>query len=242
MSEVNFDFDGIEEGSERIGSGFNLLPSQVHALRLTQVYVTTAKSGAIAVTIDAVTKDEHKHSQTFYVTNAKKESFYIDKRTSKKTMLPSMVTINSLCKLLGFKNFGEVYAQRKLKAGVVFDWESRKEITKQLEMLIPLCGKVVNAAIVHRKENKTKKVGTKYVPTNEARESNVILAFLHKTDNRIAQEIADNADAKYVVDFLAKYEGKIDDLFKQVEEEYEDTDTGSDPLESNASAADDDFI
>lgn len=242
MSEVNFDFDGIEEGSERIGSGYNLLPSQIHALRLNQVYVTTTKSGGIAVTLDAVTKDEHKVTQTFYVTNAKKESFYIDKRSGKKMMLPSMLTINNLCKLLGFKSFGEVYTQRKLKAGVIFDWESRKEITKQVEMLTGLCGKVVAAAIVHRKENKSKKVGTKYVPINEARESNVILAFLHKSDNRTAQEIAENADAKYVVDFLAKYEGKVDDLFKAVEEDYEDTESTGDPLASNADSTDDDFI
>lgn len=240
MTDNVFDFsDDINEGEERVG-GFSLLPSNIFKLRITQAYMILSKNGAKGVVIDAETPEGHKHSQTFYITNKNGQPYY--EKDGKKTMLPSMTTINNLAKLLGFKNFGEVYNARVKKAGTVYDWESRKEITKELEKLVKLEGKIIAAAIVHRKENKTKLVGKDYKPTNEAREFNEILAFLDKKTNRTATEVADDKDAKYAADFLSKYENQIDDRFKPVEEDFEDTDaSGVDPLATD-NEDDDDFL
>jgi len=241
MTEANvFDFDDdIQESEERVG-GFSLLASNIHKLRITQAYMILSKNGAKGVVIDAETPEGHKHSQTFYITNKSGQPYYV--KDGKKNMLPSMVTINNLAKLLGFKNFGEVYNARVKKAGTIFDWESRKEITKEVEMLTKFCGKIVAAAIVHRKENKNKLVGKEYKPTNEAREFNEILVFLDKKTNRTATELAENADAKYAADFLSKYENQVDDRFKPVEEDFEDmAASGVDPLATD-NEDDDDFL
>lgn len=240
MTDNVFDFDDdIQESEERVG-GFTLLPSNIHKLRIKQAYLIKSSGGATGVVLDTETADGHSHSQTFYVTNKQGQPYYV--KDGKKHMLPSMATINKLCKLLGYKNFGEAYNARVKKAGVVFDWESRKEITKELEKLTKLEGKIIAAAIVHRKENKNKKVGKDYKPTNEAREFNEILAFLDKKTNRTADELEGDKDAKYAADFLSKYEGQIDDRFKPVEDDYEDTDlSGDDPL-ANTNEDDEDFL
>lgn len=243
MSEYNFDFENdndIEVSKERVGGGFSLLPSAITKLKLNQVYTIKSKNGALGVVMDTVTTEGTKHSETIYVTNKKGQPYY--ERDGKKHMLPGMVTVNNLCKLLGFASFGEVYTARKKKAAAVFDWESRKEITKEVDMLVKLCGKVTNTAMVHRKENKNKLVGSAYVPTNDAREFNTILAFLDKTDNRTADEKAENVDAKFAVDFqskVAEWENGIDNRFKTVEVDYEEADE-VDPLSSDNE--DDDFL
>lgn len=245
MTEYNFDFeqqDDIEVSEERVGGGFSLLPSAITKFKITQAYTIKSKNGALGIVLDLITTDEKKHTETFYVTNVKGQPYY--ERDGKKHMLPSMVTINNLAKLLGFASFGEVYSARKKKAAAIFDWESRKEITKEVEMLVKFCGKVVSAAVIHRRENKNKKVGTKYVPTNEAREFNTIAVFLDKVTNRTADEVAENKDAKYAVDFQSKvdkWEDGIDNQFKEVEEPEDDIDAGIDPLATD-NEEDSDFL
>ena len=201
------------------GGGFKALASNVYDFEVNHAYFSTAKSGAKAVNLELQTSDGNKHRFTVYITNKEGSIKYKDKQTGEMRYLPGFLTIDALCLLTCGKTLMEVQGMTEKRTLNLYNYEQKREMPTDVDMLMPVLKQKVKAAIVERIENKTKKNEStgKYEPTNDKRTTNEIVKFFRERDNLTTAEIrARQTEAKFMKDWLAVWENKPDDRFKEV--------------------------
>lgn len=209
--------DVAAEDRDVVGGGSRTFETDIYPADIDSMYMTQAKSGAIAVVVN-LNIDGKKFSETMYITNAKGENTYTDKKTNKPALMPSLIQLNALSHLIIGKDLSEADTQER--SLLIWDFESRKEVPTKVECLPEFFGKKIQVALVKHRKNKQAKVDDKYVPTNDAVESNTIEKFLSEdgfTRNEIKVKSAgEELKEPFAPRWLAQNKGKTRDAFKQV--------------------------
>lgn len=222
MSFLNADEYNAQDAVEKDvvgGGGFKALASNIYDLTVNHAYFSKAASGARAVNLELETKDGSKHRFTIYVTNREGSIKYKDKQTGELKYLPGFQTVDALCKLTSGKSLIELQAATEKRTLNLYNYEQKREVPTDVDMLMPLLKKTVKAAIVERIENKTKKNEStgKYDPINEKRTTNEIVKFMRERDSMTVGEIiGKKAEAEYAKNWLSVWENKPDDRYKEV--------------------------
>jgi hypothetical protein len=235
--ELNFGGnEEIVENTESVG-GWSADESGVQAVIVTVAYLTKSINGASMFNMETLDKNENKRRYTICISNVKGETFYTDKKTQEKRMLPGYQLVNNLCMATAGKPFKDVYAAGKDKSIDLMDWESRKEIPTMVKTFPSIYKKLVKLGVIKKIENARK--GGK--PTNEQREVNEIHTVFHASDNRTPKEVANKvADAVMFAKWEKYWVGRTKDEFKPVEATEEQS-SGVDPFGADTSDSVDPF-
>jgi hypothetical protein len=209
LNSIQSDSSVKTEDKDVLG-GRSLLPTNIYVGKLDAVWLSASASGAIAVNISA-NIDGKNIRQTSYITNAKKEDFYIDKKTSEKKAMPSVMMFNALVKLVTGKNsYRELTTEKRTLS--IWNPDQKKEVATAVDCFVELHGAEVGIAVEHQIVDKSEKGnGGKYFPTGETREQNEITKFFDAATMKTVTELLGNADASFAGKWLEKNKDKVID-------------------------------
>ncbi len=161
----------VAEDKDTLGGG-GILESDLYKLTIETAYMDLAASGALAVSIQAVTDDGRKFRTTQYPIsgNAKGNKHYYE-RNGQKFPLPGFTTVDSICQLTTGKKFFE--QEEKECTIPLYNYDAAKELPTKVNMLTDLIGKKFIGGITRQKVDKNVKNNEgKYVPSGDTREVN----------------------------------------------------------------------
>tara|TARA_B110000238_G_scaffold199513_1_gene246773 strand:- start:57 stop:803 length:747 start_codon:yes stop_codon:yes gene_type:complete len=146
--------EAIGNETNSLGGG-GLLESGAYDMSIETAYFDTSKGGAMSLNLGFKDASGRTLRQTIYVTSGTAKgcnNYYIDKKSGDKKYLPGFNTANSICLLA---NGDEISAQEiETKTLMIFDYEARKEVPQQKEVVMTLLGKDVTLGIKKVVENK----------------------------------------------------------------------------------------
>lgn len=204
--------ENLEEVQDYVSSGYKPLPSGVYDATIKYAYTGEAKSGAKSITF-AFDIDGREVTETMYVTNRNKETFY--KKEGKNYPLPAFVIANDIARLaLKGKQITALNTQEKILE--LYDYESRGKKKTAVDVFADLMGQKVKLGIKQVKEYKQVKdqSGT-YVDSDEIKEHNTIDKVFHATNSKTVNEtLAKKETAEFIDEWKAKWENNIDDKTK----------------------------
>lgn len=207
--------DDIQEGEERIGGGWSADESHVKLYGIETAFITKSTGGATAVNLHVATKEGDKRQFTIYISNKKGETFYVDKKTSRKVMLPGYQLVNNICLAATGHGFQEVFKAAKMKTIELYDRESRKEIPQEVKTLVALHKKGLKLGIIKTISNGYKNGK----PTNDKREGNEIHMVFRKEDNKTPKEHADGVESAAYAKWQEYWIGRDRNDWKEVAEQ-----------------------
>lgn len=207
----NLTDNDLEETGDVLG-GRHVFDSNIYPATIKAAYIIESASGALGVGLNLITP-EGDYSETIYATNKNKQNFYLN-NNKKKCPLPGFTLINDLCLLETKKPLSEQDTEEK--ALKLWDFTEKKEVVKQVPVLVNLTGTVVNVAILKQKVNKKVKDGDKYVDSSDTIEENRINKFFDLNTNQTVTEIKNDKEAKFYESWLNKYKGECLDKSKSV--------------------------
>jgi hypothetical protein len=179
----NLSSEGLEESTDRLGGGFGPRDSDIYDFEIKAMYAgQSATPGSQARSITFIgTEGGKEYRETFWITNAKGENFFLakdkdGKPTGKKSPLPGFTIVDDICQIATGKPLSEQDAEDK----IVQVWEDGRQVNKSVPMLIDAIGQHVALGVIRRKVNKNAKndAGV-YVPTAEEREENATDKVFH---------------------------------------------------------------
>jgi hypothetical protein len=192
------------------------IESDIYNMIIKYAFAIKSKGGAMGVTVVLTTPEGRDIESTEYITSgdAKGNKTFYEKenketKVKEQFSLPGFNAIDSLCHLVLGK--GVLECDNEKKTINRYDFDAKKEVPKEVDMLVDLVGKPVCAAILHQIEDKTAKnpqTGV-YEPTGKTYATNVIDKYLDPTDRKTAQEVKNNIDAAFAEAWLAKWKGQV---------------------------------
>lgn len=200
------------------GGGFKPLQSDVYDFKINLAYFSEAKTGTKAVNLELESEDTGKRRFTFYVTGQDGKIKYKDQKTGEMKYHSGFVNIDALCLLTVGKPLAQVQNQAEKKTINLYNWDQKQEVPTDVQMIMPLIGKTIKAAVEEKIENKSVKNQStgKYEKTNEKRTVNNIVKFLRSSDSKTVNEIRGKVDATFITKWLEQWQGKPNDWFKEV--------------------------
>lgn len=204
--------DNLEEVKDSVGASYAPLPSGVYDATIKYAYTGEAKSGAKNITF-GFDIDGREYTETLYVTNKKKETFYT--KEGKNYPLPSFTTANDISRLaLKGKQITSLTTQEKILE--LYDYESRGKKKTAVDVFTDLMGKTVKLGIKQVKAFKqVKDQSGNYVDSDEIRESNAIDKVFHADNNKTVNELlAKKESAEFITEWKTKWENSVDDKTK----------------------------
>lgn len=212
----------MQEKTDRIGGGYQPLPSGIYQAEVAHAYATTSKGGAMGLVVKFNIiqdgKDPYPYTTTFWVSDKKGNTFYLDKDGNPHN-LAGFNQANHLCALVTGKGLQEVaFEPRTLQ---LYDYDAKKEVPTEVNAATELFGQTVALAIKHIRENKREKSPStgEYEPVNEERFTNDIDKVFGISDAGEAytfDEAANKIPFEFAEKWLAKWKDKTDDKFKEV--------------------------
>lgn len=213
--------EAMSEKSDRIGGGYKPLESGIYRAEVVYAYGTQSKNGASGVIVKfnilQEDKEPYPFTQTFWVSDKKGNTFYLDK-DGKPHNLAGFNQANHLCELLTGAPLSEVEIEEITLS--IYDFEQKKEVPTTVQALTALHDKELALAIKHIRENKREKSTStgEYEPVNEER-------FLNEIDKVFAikngvcftyDEVKAEIEPEFAEKWLQRWEGKLDDKYKEV--------------------------
>jgi hypothetical protein len=172
----NLTTQGLEESSDRLG-GFAPLETDIYTGIVKALFAGESQGGAMSLTLIADFGGK-EFSETVYVTNKKKENFFVNKNDPKKRVpLPGFTIADDICLITSGKPLAEQVPEEKVVN--LYDFDAKKELPKAVQMLMECVGQPIALGIVKQTVNKREKQGDEYVPTTETRDENVIEKVFH---------------------------------------------------------------
>lgn len=198
--------DSIQQEKDVLGGG-GALATDIYPGIITMAYVTTAKSGAMAVSIAAkLPEQDREYRETLYVTSgtAKGCKNYYEVNGEKR-YLPGFAIFNSICELTVGKQASQMATEKKVVKR--YSPEAKGEAAMETEVLVDLLNKPIFLALFNKKENKTVKneATGKYEPTAETYNKNEIAKVFRASDKMTSAEIKANAES---ADFFTQWKDK----------------------------------
>lgn len=203
-----------------VGGGFKSLPSGIYGFDVLLAYCGKSKGGAKFVQLELKEVDtDNKRRFTIYVSNKEGSIKYKNKKTGALEYLPGFLTIDSLCLLTVGKPLVQLQSQIEKKMINLYNFELKREVPTEVDMLMPLIGQRIKAGILETIENKSAKnpyTGV-YEPTNEKRTINEIDKFFRDRDDKTVGEIVGKKEkAEFIETWKTKWDGVPNDKYKAV--------------------------
>lgn len=212
----------MEEKSDRIGGGYQPLPSNIYQAEIAYAYGTTSKNGAMGLVVKFNIlqdgKDPYSFTTTFWLSDKKGNTFYLDKDGNPHN-LAGFNQANHLCALVAGKSVLEIPMETRVLQ--LYNFDAKKEVPTEVNAAVALFGQTVALAIKHIRENKREKSPStgEYEPVNEERFTNDIDKIFGISDAGEAytfDEAANEIPFEFAEKWLARWKDKTDDKFKEV--------------------------
>lgn len=202
---------GLEESEDRLGGSF-VKDTDVYEGIIKVAYGVESRGGAKGVVLNIMIGGQ-EYRETQWVTNKKGENFFYNKDDkTKKVPLPGFTTVEDICFVTTEKGLAEQDVEEK--AVNIWDSELKKEVPKNVPVLVELTGKKLWLAIVKNKENKTKDDGNgNYLPIpGEFRDTNNIeKVFEHNTRMTVPEARAKKTEGEFIEKWLERNKGQVRD-------------------------------
>jgi hypothetical protein len=201
--------ENIKTETDSVGGG-GPVPSGIYPSVVTMAFLQTSKSGALGVNLHLKEDGGKTIRQVIYITsgNAKgnKNTFEKDGVTS---FLPGYNSIDSLCLLTVGSGLTEMDTETKVVN--VYDFDQKKEVPTEVEVIVGLLGQRIQAGIQKQIVDKNVLNGEgKYVPSGETREVNEIDKFFRDEDGMTTAEIRGGAEeAGFYADWKKTWTGVV---------------------------------
>lgn len=214
--------EAMNEKTDHIGGGYKPLESGIYRAEVVYAYGTQSKNGASGVVVKfnilQEDKEPYPFTQTFWVSDRKGNTFYLDKKDGKPHNLAGFNQANHLCELLTGSPLSEVEVEELTLP--LYNFDQKKEVPTTVKALSQLHGKELALAIKHIRENKREKVTStgEYEPINEERFLNEIdkVFVINNGQCLTYDEIKAEIVPEFAEKWLMKWEGKVDDKYKEV--------------------------
>jgi len=194
-------FDGLDiqdckPTEDKIGGGsyakFDTTGSYDVIIKM--AYATVAESGAIGVVTTFEREDGAKLTNTEWVTNKVKQTYYIDSKTGEKKYLAGYNAIMSLDRIVTKKDRKMPTTEKK--SIKLWDRTAGKEVPQEKEVITDWLNKPVTIMIHKVLKNKSAKDDTgKYVDTPEEVETIAIQHYVDAITKKTKNEIISGAEA-----------------------------------------------
>lgn len=240
----NLSSTGLEEAQDRLGGGFGPVDSDIYKLKIKALYAgVSATPGSKAQSVNLITEINGKeYRESFWITNKDGENFFMakdkdGKPTGKKSPLPGFTMVDDLCQIATGKPLSEQDTEDKVVQ--VYDSEQKKQVNKNVPMLVEALGQEVALGIIRRKVNKNVKNDSTgvYEPTAEEREENFTDKVFHPELKLTIVEAKAGADVATFWDaWLELNKGKTQDRRKIKDGQGGATGTAGAPQAARATA------
>jgi hypothetical protein len=205
----NLETKGLEQSEDRIG-GFQAIDTRIYPVTVKALYAGESKSGAMNLTLVALLDDGKEYKETVYITNKKKENFFV--KDGKKQPLPGFTLMNDLCLIACDKELNELDTEEKVVK--LYDYEQKKELPTAVQMVTEALGKKVALGILRVLENKQKKNDStgEYEPVEETREVNRIDKIFHpEAKVTVAEARTGKTEGEFWFKWNERNEGQVRD-------------------------------
>jgi len=196
-------------GAMGIVMAFTTVPDAAKGIDAREIRVT-----------EYITSGDSKGNKTYYEKPAK-EGGGVDQFN-----LPGFTLVDSLCQLVAGKSVLKMGSEKRTIA--LYDFDAKADKPTEVDMLVDLVGKPVQACVLHTIEDKTKKndqfdsskpkskANKQYIPTGDTRSFNSIDKFLNAADRKTVAERDADIDSAFAADWLSKWKGVVDDQSSDV--------------------------
>jgi len=192
--------DSIED-KDTLGGSY-VMNSGVYNMVIEGAHLDVSKGGAKFVKLHLEDSDGNRLKQDIYFTS----------KTGKTTF--GFNELNALSVLACGKTLKEVGSETASKFVPVYDFNARKDVDVEKEVIVPWIGMPIKAGITHVKENKNAMGASgQYEKTNQMREYNEADKFFRASDNRTTTEVKEDSPAVFIDKWKAKWDGKVNDKF-----------------------------
>jgi hypothetical protein len=169
----------LETPKDVIGGG-GVFDTGAYKAKITMAYIDFATSEAMSVNLTFKTEDGRTLRSTQYVSSGKAKgckNYYVD-RAGNNQYLPGFALVDDICNLTidtGLEN-----AEHETKGVGIYDFDLKKEVMQEREVLIDLIGTDVIIAVERQVVDKNvKDASGNYVPSGETREQNEVVKAFH---------------------------------------------------------------
>ena len=208
----------VEKEVDTLGGG-GLIESGLFDGIIKVAYAGAAESGAQNVTLHVASPDgKTTIRETIYVSsNSTKGRKTYYERDGKKYPLPGFSLINGICLLAAGEDLVAVGTKAEKKVIKVYDFESKRELPTEVDMLMPLLDKPITLGVLRKVEDKNEKnAAGKYVPSGEVREMNSIDRVFRASDGLTVAEVTAQAEkAEFKEKWAEKWTGVTHDKAKR---------------------------
>lgn len=198
---AELDVDKVED---TVGGGFEKIETTgMYEFTIKKAWADKSEGGAFNINLQLETDKGARLNLTEYITSGTAKgckNYYIDKKGNKQ-FLPSYIKISQLDSLLGFSR---TYPKTELATVMIYDYNEKKEVPQEKEIVKEWIGKQIKALVV-------KKIEDKYSNPSESRTVFEVDYFLDfntgKTRNEIvsgssgfAKKWLEKKDKDFVID------------------------------------------
>lgn len=206
----------VEDETDTLG-GAGPLDSGAYPTKVSMAYLKNADSGAVGVVLTLKTDDNREIRTTEWIQSGDakgNKNYFEHPKTGEKKYLPGFNTINALCLLTTGVDLYDV--NTAMKTVNIYDYELKKEVPTEVEVLTDLLGKDIIAGVILQTVDKTAKNDKgEYVPTGKTRNENELSKFFRSTDRLTTAEIrAETTESAFYDTWVAKWTGVTRDRSK----------------------------
>ncbi len=204
---------------DRTGGGRKLLESGIYDAVIKHAYFQkSSKSDALSLNLEFAIGEQKLREQIWF-TNGKGGVKYPDKKDNNvMKFLPGFITADTLTWLATEgKTLEQVQKSVQKKTINLYNFQERKELPTDVDMVMDLVGKPIKLGVLHSKVNKQQKNDSnQYEDINEALELNQVDKYFHAKTGKSRSEIQAKGEAKFIKTWEAQWAGKLNDRFKAV--------------------------
>lgn len=200
--------EGASGDKDVLGGGSRLVESGVATYNIDIAYLSTSSGGATAINLHLSGDTDLKF--TIYMTNRNGETFYVDKKDSKKKhSLPGFNQVNSLAMLATGVPLSQLTEEEKVIK--LYDYDAKAELPQTVKTVAELKDKKIMAGIIKQiVDKKEKNDDGVYVATGETREENEVDKFFcaqEGHEGKTITEIEGNVEASFIEAWKEKNTG-----------------------------------
>ena len=201
---------------ERVPLAKGALDTDFYNAVVNYAYLTESANGAVGVVVSLnldVQGNSVPKSETFWITNRKRENYYMDRSSGKKMVMPSYTTIDELYSIVTGQPLSEVEADIEQRTIKVYDYAQKSDVPTQVEVITTLVNKPIGVLVQKVLKNKSaKQADGTYVDTAESFETNIITKFVNPETKATLNEMIHKIDEpNYVKAWLDQNQGKVRD-------------------------------
>jgi hypothetical protein len=199
----------MEQDVDSLGGAGRVKESDVYEFTVENAYTGQSDKGSYFVQFD-LTSAQGRHSERVYFTNKAGDVFFKDKESGAKKPLPGYILVNGISLLTTSHKIEEVYGKTEKKVIPVYDFDLKRTVDTEVNMITPMVGKTFKGGIIAAIEDKNTLVNGEYVPTGETRETVSLDKVFRSKDNKTPNEIlAQEPEAAFMDRWLTKNKGVV---------------------------------